>query len=313
MTRHDILQDRVIEIIESLTGHRPHGLLSLRPGSWASAFAFESDNGPRVIRFSHNPDDFARDAYAARFRSPVLPIPEVTHRGESDGVHVAISERILDGFLDDLDGEGFRATTRSLIAMLDALRTANVSDSTGFGIWEADGNGVHRSWKDYLRASIGEDPEDRAGPWRAKLETSTTGAAAFDRDVPLLLRRIEDMPEIRGVIHGDLLNYNVFASDGRITGVIDWGCAMYGDPLFDLAWFDFWWPWYPQWRDIDIVAEAARVFEDRGADMGCFRERLRCYELQIGLTHQAFHAAIESWDMLEAVTRRTTAIADEIR
>lgn len=313
MTRPEIPENRVLELLEDRLGLAPRDLVPLRPGSWATAFGFDSETGPRVIRFSHNPDDFARDAHAFRFRSSRLPIPEVTHRGELDGAHFAVSKRIDDGFLDDLDGDGFRATLGSLVDMLDALRTADVSHSAGFGIWDIDGNGEHRSWQDYLRASIVEDPADRAGPWRAKLETSATGASAFDRDVPVLLRRIEDMPDVRGVIHGDLLNYNVFSSEGRVTGVIDWGCAMYGDPVFDLAWFGFWWPWYPQWQGVDVVAEAERVFGDRGADMTNFRERLLCYELQIGLTHQAFHAAIDAWDMLEAVTHRTTGIADEIR
>ena len=52
------------------------------------------------------------------------------------------------------------------------------------------------------------------------------------------------MRQERHLIHSDLLNYNVLVADGRISAVIDWGCAMYGDFLYDLAWFEFWAPWY---------------------------------------------------------------------
>lgn len=313
MPRPDIPQDRVMHLLQHIEGLNPSTLVALRPGSWASAYAFDSGAGPRVIRFSHNPDDFDRDAYARRFDSPAVPVPALTHRGKLDGAHYAISERIMDGFLDDLDSEGFRATLPSLVAMLDGLRTADVTGSTGFGIWDAAGNGQHPTWQDYLRASIEDDPAQRTGSWRRKLENSSTGADAFDRDVPVLLRRIRDMPETRSVIHGDLLNYNVFAADTRITGVIDWGCAMYGDPVFELAWFGFWWPWYPQWHGVDVVFQAEQSKARQGADMTDFRDRLLCYELQIGLTHQAFHAAIGAWDMLEAVMHHTTTIANELR
>lgn len=313
MTPPDIPMEKAIGLLDGIAGLDARSLRPLRPGSWASAFAFDCGDGPRVIRFSHNPDDFDRDAYAYRFRSSALVIPRVTHRGALEDAHFAISERIDGGFLDELDGDGLDATLPSLLTMLDALRTADVSGSTGYGIWDTSGNGAHRTWKDYLRTSIEDDPAQRTGSWRAKLETYSTGAAAFDRDVALLLRRIKDMPEMRSVIHGDLLNYNVFATGNRISGVIDWGCAMYGDPVFELAWFGFWWPWYPQWHDVDVVGAALHAFRDRGADLTSFRDRLLCYELQIGLTHQAYHAAIDSWDMLEAVTRHTTTVANEIR
>ena len=54
-------------------------------------------------------------------------------------------------------------------------------------------------------------------------------------------------PELRHVIHMDLLNRNVLVSeDGtRIEAVFDWGCSAYGDFLYDVAWFTFWAPWHP--------------------------------------------------------------------
>ncbi|MFE7795405.1 phosphotransferase [Streptomyces sp. NPDC057460] len=57
------------------------------------------------------------------------------------------------------------------------------------------------------------------------------------------------------MIHGDLLSRNVLAADGTITAVLDWGNALYGDHLYDAARLMYWWPWYPQWRAIDIYAE----------------------------------------------------------
>jgi hygromycin-B 4-O-kinase len=43
-------------------------------------------------------------------------------------------------------------------------------------------------------------------------------------------------------VHGDMVNHNVLVQDPRITAVIDWGNALYGDWLYDAAWLIFWWP-----------------------------------------------------------------------
>ena len=42
------------------------------------------------------------------------------------------------------------------------------------------------------------------------------------------------------LIHGDLGSYNMIAVQERITGIIDWSLAMYGDHLYDIANFMFW-------------------------------------------------------------------------
>jgi hygromycin-B 4-O-kinase len=237
----------------------------------------------------------------------------MTHRGTTNGTHYAISERINGTFIDDLNSEGLRRTLPSLAQTLNALRTANVSDSTGYGGWDAAGNGTHSSWPEFLLSSLEDSPTYRGGSWREKLESSPTGSTAFDRDLKVFTRRVNNLPGVRHVIHADLLNFNAFVADDSVSGVIDWGCAMYGDFLYELAWFRFWWPWYPQWKDIDVVATTVDFYRDVGADLQEWRERILLYQLHIGLGHQIYHASIGKWDMLEAVTRHTTSIADELR
>ena len=65
----------------------------------------------------------------------------------------------------------------------------------------------------------------------------------------------EGLPDERHIVHGNLVNHNVLVQGPQITAVIDWGSALYGDWLYDAAWLIFWWPWFPQWRHIDITAE----------------------------------------------------------
>jgi aminoglycoside phosphotransferase (APT) family kinase protein len=44
-------------------------------------------------------------------------------------------------------------------------------------------------------------------------------------------------PERPVLLHGDLHPRHVYAANGALAGIIDWGDALYGDPLFDLARF----------------------------------------------------------------------------
>lgn len=44
-------------------------------------------------------------------------------------------------------------------------------------------------------------------------------------------------PARPALLHGDLHPRHVYALDGELTAIIDWGDALYGDPLFDLGRF----------------------------------------------------------------------------
>lgn len=288
-------------------------LRCLRPGAWSTAFGFETDGKQFVIRFSEHKDDFARDEFAARFSAPNLPVPCVTHRGISDSLHYAVSERVSGDFLDDADGPAFRILLPSLIRTLNAMRISDTSATTGYGTWNVEGNGMYASWPDCLARTVEDSPSFRGGSWRAKLETSPTGASAFDRDVSVFRRLVMSIPNLRHVLHSDLINFNAFVQDHRISGVIDWGCAMYGDFIYELAWFAFWSPWYPQWRTIDVAAEARQFYRSAGADIHDFNNRLITYQIHIGLTHQIYNASIGGWEDLAQVTNLTTELTDKVR
>jgi aminoglycoside phosphotransferase (APT) family kinase protein len=102
---------------------------------------------------------------------------------------------------------------------------------------------------------------------------------------------VEDFrPDERHVIHGDLVNRNVLGLNSKVTAVIDWGNALYGDWLYDAAWLICWWPWFPRWQDIDIAAELERHWEQCGGLPPGLHQRLRACLLHIGLDAMAYNA-----------------------
>ena len=295
--------------LHSVVGPRVIGVAAIGAGEWSRAYAYTLDGERFVIRFGALDEDFRKDALAARFATPDLPIPEIVAMGEAQDGYFAISRRAEGRFLDDLDADEMRATLPSLFATFDAMRTADLRGTSGFGGWGANGNAPHASWREALLA-VGQDRSgSRTHGWRARLAASATGSGPFDAAWARLdeLTRIET--EVRSLIHGDLLNRNVLANGERISAVLDWGCAMYGDFLYDVAWLCFWQPWYPAWKEVNFAHEAARHYAAQGLPVPHFRERLLACQLQIGLDSQAYCAFRERWEMLDEVARYTLALA----
>lgn len=302
------------EEVAAFLGERGwHGVRAVKRisyGEWSRAYSFRSDGQRYVVRFSTLDDDFRKDQFATRWASPTLPIPHVVEFCRAFEGFYAITEQVDGDYLDTLDAEHMRALLPSLFQTMDAVRAADLSGTQGFGLWNASGNAPFATWREAL-LEVSSDPRgSRVVGWRPRLEASPTGTQPFDRAFAWLTSIVDRMPNGRHLIHSDLLNYNVLTEGHRVSAVLDWGSAMYGDWVFDLAWLTFWQPWYPLWAHIDFVGEALHYFESIGLAVPGLEERLRCYEVVIGLDNQTYCAfkGAERWEQLETVARRTLSL-----
>jgi hygromycin-B 4-O-kinase len=91
-------------------------------------------------------------------------------------------------------------------------------------------------------------------------------------------------------VHCDLVNRNVLVSQDSIAGVFDWGCSLYGDHLYDLAWLEFWAPWYPKLSIHYLRLEMERRWREGGYAPEDKEVRLMACYLHIGLSHLAYNA-----------------------
>lgn len=306
--------DMTVEDVRALLAGRFGGDVSdvalLGAGVWSRAYAFNHAGRGYVARLGAYVEDYFKDRFAAQFSSAALPIPRVILVDEAPGGYLAVAERHEGEHIDGVSGAQMQALLPALFAALDAARQADLSATTGFGAWGPDGHGARAGWRDVLLAVNTDDPAaTRIHGWRQKLATSSEALAAHDEAYARLVELSEGLPEERHLIHSDLLHYNVLVQAERITAVLDWGCSLYGDHLYDLAWLLYWQPWFPAWREIDFLGAALRHWEAIGLNVPDWRRRLTCCLVHIGLGEQAYQASAGLWDMLRETTPYTLAIA----
>lgn len=274
-------------------------------GEWSRAYAFRHGDRELVVRFNPARGAFDPDVLAQRYASHHIPMPRLLEVGDLEGGCYAISERAFGDFLEDLPPHLMKAALPSILNTLEALRCAETTQTTGFGPWTSTGDGMFRSWGDFLRAPGVGTPTEHLGTWRDGLQLSQLGEGTFRAGTAELERLSRGCPEQRNLVHSDLINRNVFVSDGRITALIDWQCAMYGDHLYDLAWLLFWAPWHPGLSTVDMRSAALARWAETSADLINADTRLRCYELHIGLRHLVYNAWRRDISNLDATARRT--------
>ena len=263
----------------------------MRPGEWSAAYSVRAGTRELVARFSAYDEDFEKDAYAARWRSPALPIPPILDWGRAGDGYYAVAQRMPGEHIDRLDGARMRAVLPSLFAALDAMRAVDLSAWSGFGGWRADGRTQYRSWAERL-LGIATEPATRGAPGTARemVRAWPDAAQAFDAGYARMVGLIEHCPEERHLIHDDLINYNVLVDGDRISAVLDWGSSSVGDFLYDIAKLVFYRPWYPAWRDIDFAAEARAHYGRAGVAVPHVDERLLCCALHIGIGGIGYNA-----------------------
>lgn len=283
-------------------------------GDWSRAYSCRLERRDLVARFGRYVEDFQADQKAMTLNRPGLPVPTVLEVGEmAPGLFYAISERHYGTFLEALDEAGWRNLLPNLLHSLDLLREIV---PLGAGIeWIGDPGATPIGWQQWLVTSLEDHPGGRVSGWRARIAENSAIDEVFVAGERVLRTLVAFCPEIRHIVHRDLLNRNVLVSEdnnapgGRqLEAIFDWGCTMAGDFLYEIAWLTFWAPWYPALGAIDIRRAVAEHYATIGLVVENFDQRLTCYELQIGLEHIAYATFTSRDEDRETITERTLRI-----
>jgi aminoglycoside phosphotransferase (APT) family kinase protein len=132
------------------------------------------------------------------------------------------------------------------------------------------------------------DPRDAVDEWVERApELARTGEPSFVW-LAAWLRAHAPAPRPAVLVHGDFRYGNVLHDGGRLTAVLDWELAHYGDPVEDLAWLyrpfrRTFAPFTPMPRLVELYEEASGSVVDRDR-LGYFRIFSELKSMAIWLT-----------------------------
>jgi aminoglycoside phosphotransferase len=126
----------------------------------------------------------------------------------------------------EIPGQPISAAEEGILATVGGqLRRLHSITGDGYGFLH---EGRLETWIEVIR-----QPFDRIG--------ELTTADVMPSDVAARLSALEPFDQVQplkpALLHADLHPRHIYAAEGQLTGIIDWGDAAFGDPLFDLGRF----------------------------------------------------------------------------
>jgi hygromycin-B 4-O-kinase len=256
-------------------------------GNVAQTFSFKAGSQAYIVRF--NPTmavNFEKEAYIYdKFASSDIPMPNLVHIGLMNGVHYAISEKVEGRNLLEIPREEYLGLIPAQMEILDAIHRSDVRGTHGYGIFNGEGLAEFHNWKASLtNIAKEEDEADFYGNWYSLFSETFLEKELFDSLHARMVRLVEYLPEERYLVHGGYGLGNILAKEGKITAVLDWLNARFGDFLFDVAYLDFWSP-DDGWRE-----RFRQHYEQTAKATPNYEERILCYECYIALESFRFYA-----------------------
>ena len=170
----------------------------------------------------------------SRLWAASVPVPASTTRRVRDGDSVRgtqLMNRAEGVTMQSLDSDERRLSDAlgQVARLLDRIHQIR---GEGYGPMSTAGRdvlaGLHTSWDEYVRTRL----ESHIGACRIAGVITTAEADAISLQFET---RLDPEGRQGALLHGDPGGTNVLIDANRVTAVIDWEDALFGDPLFDVA------------------------------------------------------------------------------
>jgi aminoglycoside phosphotransferase (APT) family kinase protein len=204
--------------------------------TWGSTIvvgASLEDGARAVLKASGLQDVHIEAMTMQRAASAGVPVPKVRATGADSrlpGSHWFIMDWLPGSRWNDMDWPESR---HHIVLDELALHLARLHELTvdGCGPLDTTGRGTFASWPDYLLASL--------TPPLTQLVAERALDAGFAHSIVSRLEELERELNRRPsrLLHADLGDGEVYvtANSGEITGIVDWGASIGGDPLYEFA------------------------------------------------------------------------------
>ena len=189
--------------------------------------------------------------------------------------------------------------------MMTALQSVNLNSIDGFGTLTQAGKGAFNSWAEALLDVNNDHPDSLTHGWKEILAKIPEVQQKCDNFYEQLTKLVQYCPEQKNLIHSDLLYQNLLVHKHKISAVLDWGCAMVGDPLYDIAIFDFFEPWFPVFTQLNLIQQMKQSYLDLSPENHQnWERRMIAYQIHLTLGNIAYCVLSDGkFDFYEHINR----------
>lgn len=283
-------------------------LTPLEGGQVARTLAFRHGTEEYIVRFTDDNmmnANLPKEAYLLpKLAARGVPIAPMLYVGQLGERHFAVSRKIPGRMLETFTPHEVEQFMPQLIATLDLIHRADISDTQGYGIFDDHGVASPPSWRAFLSTIADEEDENKHGyygKWHHLFDDTFLERQLFDDLYQRMQQLIDYAPTERYLLHGGYSLRNILAQDGKITAVLDWLGAAYGDFVYDIAGLDFWCPW------LNVRARFQQYYEECQVALPAYEERLLCYQCYTALVGLLFFAKAGNEESYQWVGRAILA------
>ena len=299
----ELSNQQLLQFLTEKYGSEPQWT-PIAEGMESRVLTFVWEDQQYILRVNPNQSGFQKDRWCfQQFHSEQLPIPEIVEIGSfSPHYAYSISHRLSGITLEDSASPTLQQLTPYVSQVWRVISQAPLPSSIGFGPFDEYGHATFSSWQSFLQSTVHRKDQQ----WDHLFASNLLDATALQPVMQSYLQLTEHCPEERKLVHGDFGSNNVLTDGQKITGVLDWDCALYGDPLFDVAGSFFWSPW------LDCMRIQSEFFQQTLKNETNFAVRQQCYQLRCGLEEIHENALAGNQKLLNWLLNRTMRIHQAI-
>jgi len=290
--RPRIDDDTVRGIFEGCLGRPPWKVSRISSGLVSSTFECSVGEESYVVQFTE--PDMAMGLTIERrfgrrlFRAGV-PLRQVLGDGALEGLRWTVTKKVVGERMTALTPEAYEEALPSVFDTLLALSSVDIADTEGFGWPDENGKGGWKTWESHLLFVREEEPAGMFyGSWHSLFDTTFLERERFFRYLGEMEESMTGVEVPRRLVHGGFGYDNVLVHEGKVSAVLDWQDARFGDPLLDVAYLDFW----PS--GFNLVERYESHCGERGISHHNYSGRIRCYKYYIGLDAMRFFAKTDN-------------------
>lgn len=164
---------------------------------------------------------------------------KLEHSADSFPLAYAICDLMPGEHMDELLDADRRHLIPAAVEAMDKISLIDISDTTGYGWMDAEGNGHLETWAEYI---ADEAFSRESGSWydRHRDWFDDRGgfleASVLEHFSAKMMSVLEALPEVeRSMVHIDFGWDNTLVIGSEVSAVLDWDNSIIGDHLYDGA------------------------------------------------------------------------------